>query len=76
MSSLKRLETYISSDEASLHRQRAVLAQCEPGTPAYTLAAATVAEYERALRSLYRRRAAMTATADDRPDLGRAGSST
>ncbi|MGE0667543.1 MAG: hypothetical protein AB7O49_13375 [Sphingomonadales bacterium] len=56
---LRRLDDYISRDEASLARQRALLDDSEG--PARTIAEATMAEYERSLEALYRRRAALLA---------------
>jgi hypothetical protein len=61
MPDLKSLEAYITSDEASLLRHRAILQDCDPATPAHALAEATIAEYERALQGLYRRRATLIA---------------
>ncbi len=56
---LRRLEDYIRRDEASLSRQRAILADCEG--PARAIAEATVTEYEQSLDALYRRRARLLA---------------
>ena len=68
---LRRLDDYISRDETSLARQRAILRDCDG--PARCIAEATVAEYERSLEALRRRREKLIARAGcDQPRLWRA----
>ncbi len=68
VATLQRLEAYISSDESSLQRQRAILSECQEASPARAIAEATIAEYQRSLQTLYKRRAKLIAKSpsDDR----------
>jgi len=59
--SLQRFDAYILSDESSLRRQRAILSECQGASPARAIAEATIAEYERSLQTLYKRRAKLLA---------------